>query len=119
MRRCGVNQCDFKMSASTIERFRKQVHWSAPDYRDRVTALTREMLLQSVDDYLRGGNVALDEYKDKGYKLRVADEFRSILEPAAFMYGYAAEFRNTFRSSPTRGLRTSKVSSIGQRKNLD
>jgi len=100
MRRCRVNQCDFKMSASTIERFRKQVHWSAPDYRDRVTALTREMLLQSVDDYLRGGNVALDEYNDKGYKLRVADEFRSILEPAAYMYGYAAEFQKYLQEFP-------------------
>lgn len=29
MRRCKVSQCDFKMSASAIERFRKQVNWSA------------------------------------------------------------------------------------------
>src|SRR4029453_5791199 len=42
IRRCRVNKCDFKMSAQLIERFRKEVNWSAPDYRERVTALTRE-----------------------------------------------------------------------------
>ena len=38
-----VSQCDLKMSASAIEGFRKRVNWSAPDYRERVTALTCEI----------------------------------------------------------------------------
>jgi hypothetical protein len=43
------------MSAQQIERFRKEVDWSAPDYRDSVMALTREMLLVRVKSYLHGG----------------------------------------------------------------
>jgi hypothetical protein len=100
MRRCKVSQCDFKMSASAIERFRKQVNWSAPDYRERVTALTHEMLFEYVHDYLHGGNGALGEYSDKGYRLRVAEELQSILQPAPYMYGYAAEFQKYLREFP-------------------
>jgi hypothetical protein len=100
MRRCRVSQCDFKMSASAIERFRKQVNWSARDYRDRVTALMREMLFEYVQDYLHGGNVQLGEYSDKGYKLDVAEEFRSILQPAPYMYGYTAEFQKYLEEFP-------------------
>jgi hypothetical protein len=100
MRHCRVNECDFKMSASAIERFRQRVNWSAPDYRDRVTALTHEMLFEYVQDYLQRGNGALGEYNDRGYKLRVAEEFMSILQPAPYMYGYAAEFQKYLQEFP-------------------
>jgi len=100
MRRCRVNQCDFKMSASAIERFRTQVNWSAPDYRHRVTALMHEMLFESVQHYLHGGNGALGEYSDKSYKLNVAEEFRSLLQPAPYMYGYEAEFQKYLQEFP-------------------
>src|SRR5438128_10985352 len=48
IRRCRVNSCDFKMSAQFIERFRKQVNWAAPDYREHATELARETLLEHV-----------------------------------------------------------------------
>jgi hypothetical protein len=47
-----------------------------------------------------GGNIALGEYSDKGYKLRLADEFQSILQPAPYMYGYAAEFQKYLQEFP-------------------
>jgi hypothetical protein len=81
------------MSAQQIERFRNEVNWSAPDYRDSVTALTREMLLERVKSYLVGGNRALGEYNDKAYRLSLADEFKSLLQPAVFTYGYGSEFQ--------------------------
>ena len=93
IRQCRVNRCDFKMSAQQIELFRKEVNWSAPDYRDRVTALTRQMLLERVKTYLLGGNRALGEYNDKAYRLSLADEFKSLLQPASYMYGYGSEFQ--------------------------
>jgi len=101
MRRCRVSQCDLKMSAAAIEGFRKRVNWSAPDYRDRVTALTREMLLEYVQAFVGQGNAALAEYNDKGYRLRVQDEFKSILEPAPYMYGYEGEFQKYLQDFPS------------------
>lgn len=100
LRRCKVNSCDVKLPGAFIERFRKEVNWSAPNYRDRVTTLTREMLLDYVLGYLKGGNAALGEYKDKSYPLRLADEFQSLLQPAPYMYGYEAEFEKYLREFP-------------------
>jgi hypothetical protein len=100
IRRCRVNLCDFKMSTRFIERFRREVNWAAPDYRERVTGLMREMLLEYVQSYLNGGNAALGEYNDKAYKLRLADEFQSLLQPAPYMYGYGSEFQRHLEDFP-------------------
>lgn len=100
IRRCRINSCDVKLPARFIDRFRKEVNWSAPDYRDQVTTLARAMLLDYVRDYLKGGNAALGEYKDKSYPLRLADEFRSLLLPAAYMYGYVPEFEKYLQEFP-------------------
>ena len=100
IRRCRVNSCDVKMSAAFIERFRKEVNWSAPDYRERVTTKVREMLLEYVQGYLHGGNAALSTYNDKSYSLRPEDEIRSLLQPAPYMYEYVPEFQNHLENFP-------------------
>lgn len=100
LRRCRVQSCDVKLPGRLIERFRKEVNWSAPTYSDRVTALTREMLLEYVLGYQHGGNTALGEYNDRSYALRPADEFRSLLQPAPYMYEYAPEFQKYLQEFP-------------------
>jgi hypothetical protein len=100
LQRCRLKECDLKMSATFIERLRKEVDWSAPNYRDRVTLLVREMLLQHVKDYLIGGNDALGKYEDKSYVLGLANEVRSLLKPASYMYGYVPEFQKSLEEFP-------------------
>jgi hypothetical protein len=100
IRRCKLNSCDVKLSERFIERFRKDVNWSAPNYRDRVTALTREMLLEYVQAYLHGGDRALGDYRDKPYPLRLADEFRSLLQPVPYMYEYVPKFQKYLQDFP-------------------
>jgi hypothetical protein len=50
------------------------------------------MLFEHVQDYLHVGSGALGEYSDEGYRLRVAEEFQSILQPAPYIYEYPAVF---------------------------
>jgi hypothetical protein len=100
IKRCRVKSCDLKMSAKFIERFRKEVNGSAPNYRERVTELVREMLLEHVQAYLQGGNAALGEYNDKSYVLRLVDEFKLLLKPAPYMYEYVPEFQNYLENFP-------------------
>ena len=100
IRRCRVNNCELKMSARSIERFRKEVNWSSPGYRERVTALSREMLLEYVQAYLQGGNAALGEYNDKSAPIRLAHEFQSLLQPAPYMYEYVPEFQKYLEEFP-------------------
>ena len=100
IRRCRLNRCDFKLSAANIDRFRKEINWSAPDYPERASALMREVMLEFVRAYLNGGNSALGDYNDKPYKLNLADEFRSLLQPTAYMYGYGPEFHKYLSEFP-------------------
>ena len=100
LRRCRVNNCDMKLPARTIERFRKEVNWSAPNYRERASELFRLVLLENVQNYLKAGNAALGEYNDKAYVLRIADEFATLLQPAPYMYAYSAEFEKHLKGFP-------------------
>jgi hypothetical protein len=100
IRRCRVAKCDLKLSATMIERFRNEVNWSAPDYQARASALMREILFDHVRTYLKSGNAALGEYSDRPYKLNLADEFRSLVEPAAYMYRYKPELRHFLLDFP-------------------
>ena len=100
IRRCQVKSCDLKMSAEFIEKFRKEVDWSSPTYRERVTRLVHEMLLEQLQDHLRRGNPALVKYDDKSSAIGLADEMRSLLKPASYMYGYAPAFQKYLEEFP-------------------
>jgi len=97
---CRMKDCDFKMSAKFIERFRKEVDWSTTNPRDKVTELVREMLLDHVQSYLRWGNASLGKYDDKSYSLTLAEELRPLLKPASFMYGYSPDFQKYLENFP-------------------
>jgi hypothetical protein len=93
VRRCRLNSCDMKVSAEFIERFRRDIDWSAPNYRQRTTEVVRELMLERVNSYRHRGNAALSEYRDKSYALKLADEFQSLLQPTSYMFGYVPEFQ--------------------------
>jgi len=100
IRYCHLNKCDLKMPAHFIERFMTDLDWTAPNYRERANALMREKLLEYVKGYLQGGNAELAEYRDKPYRVRLGDEFRSLLQPAPYTYGYTPEFENYLETFP-------------------
>ena len=52
------------------------------------------MLLEQVQAYLAGGNAALGACEDKAYKMNLAEEFKSLLKPAPYMFGYVPEFQS-------------------------
>jgi len=100
LRRCQVNSCDMKLSAAEITRFRKEINWSVPQYRDRVNELARQVLLENVQEYLKHGNASLGEYNDKGYKVRADEELLSLLAPAPYLYDYVPAFQAYLEKFP-------------------
>ena len=56
---CTVGDCDVKLSAAMIERFRKEIDWNAPDYALKVTSLFKQMLSEYVSNYRTRGEVCL------------------------------------------------------------
>jgi hypothetical protein len=77
--RCRPGNCDVKLPAAAMSRFRDQVNWSSADAARQANDIAREMILEVVRAYQRGGNVALGSYDDGSEPLSVAGEFRALL----------------------------------------
>jgi len=78
LKECVVGECQIKLSAAMIERFRKEIDWTAADCAARVTNLFRQMLFEYVKDYRARGEVALIEYNDKRDQVSLAEEQRAL-----------------------------------------
>lgn len=75
---CLVGDCQIKLSAAMIARFRKEIDWDAPGYQLAVTNLFKQMLLDYVRDFRVRGEAALIEYNDKRDEVSLASEQRAL-----------------------------------------
>ncbi|HLX11325.1 MAG TPA: hypothetical protein VKS81_00800 [Bacteroidota bacterium] len=79
LRDCSPGHCDIKLSADAMKRFRSEISWDAPDYRNKVLALMKVVLVGYVQSYRIGGTDSMREYDDQSYKLDRGAEFRKFL----------------------------------------
>lgn len=85
LKRCVVGNCEVKLSAQMIERFRREVDWQAADYQSRAAQLLKTMLVDYVRDYLARGTPALIEYNDKRNGVRLADEQQALSTASGYL----------------------------------
>ena len=76
---CRPGDCDVKLSASAMNRFRTDVDWSSPTAARQADEVAREMILELVRAYQVEGNAALGSYVDGDRPLLVAEQFRALL----------------------------------------
>ena len=79
LRNCKPGHCDVQLPREAMEEFKQSINWSAPDVDDAVNHLARQMALQALTDYMRGGNTALGAYRDKNHPAAVAETFASLI----------------------------------------
>lgn len=93
IRECEPGDCGVRLSTLQLERFRRDVRWQAPDWRQQAAALWRRLLADYASEYLARG--ALADYRNKAEPLNVADEFTILFDrsrplsaatPAFFTY---------------------------------
>ena len=77
--KCRTGDCQVKLSADALIRFRTDVDWSSADAGRQASELAREMVLDLVLAYQAEGNTALGAYVDDDDPLLVADQFRALL----------------------------------------
>ena len=75
---CVIGDCEVKLSAAMIDRFRREIDWNAPDYALKVTSLFKQMLSEYVSDYRTRGEAALIQYNDKRDQIDLAAEQRAL-----------------------------------------
>ncbi|HZI49586.1 MAG TPA: hypothetical protein VFD75_17445 [Pyrinomonadaceae bacterium] len=85
LKACVVGDCQLKLSAPMIERFRNQIKWDAPDYQLAATNLFKQMLLEYVRDYRTRGDAALIEYNDKPDGISVATEQQALNAASSYV----------------------------------
>lgn len=80
LKSCRVSQCDVKLGASAIERMRKEIDWTRPDAREQANRLSRQLALEYVTEYLKGGNEELAVYRDSDRPTFVAKELAGLID---------------------------------------
>jgi len=100
LRFCKPKRCDVKLPAAAMERFREEINWSQPNYRERASELWKQILIEYAGAYLREGNKALFEYNDKSDVVQLNNEFKTLLQPAAYTYQYAPELQKYLEQVP-------------------
>jgi hypothetical protein len=101
---CRVGNCNVKLSAGAIERLSRDVNWSRSDHDVRAQAVIREELQSYLEAYLHRGNSALMEYHDKKNPVRLAREFRGVLDAEPGLGEFVPEFREYLAQYPGQPL---------------
>jgi hypothetical protein len=98
--RCRVGDCDVRMTAEDIGRFRSGVDWNAPDRQAKANGLLREMLLRYASAYIERGNAALPTYGDAKAPVSANDSLKILLGRDAPVAEPAPEIRRCLETPP-------------------
>jgi hypothetical protein len=85
LKQCVAGDCQIKLSAKMIDRFRREVNWETADYKAQATQLLKTILVDYVRDYLARGPAALIEYNDKRDGVRLADEQQALGSASGYL----------------------------------
>lgn len=77
--KCRPGNCNVKLSAAAMDRFRNEVDWSSPNAAHQADDVAREMILDLVHRYQADGNSALGYYDDGDDPLPIAEQFHALL----------------------------------------
>lgn len=104
IKKCVLGNCNVKLPIGLMERLRKNINWSAPDYKEKANSIVQQAFLDYVKSYLATGNNALVEYHDKKKIIRLEDEFRSLLKQSPYLFEYVPEFQEYLDKFPNSQL---------------
>ena len=94
LRECVTGDCQLKLSAPMIARFRNEIDWEAPDYQSRVTNLFKEMLVAYIKDYHARGEAALIEYSDKRDRVSLANEQHALSAAGGYINSFLGDTKS-------------------------
>ncbi len=97
---CEVGNCDVKADAESLARIQADVDWKAPNAFDRANGLIHSMLLEGVHAYLKGGNSALGEYRDKKRPTYLKKEFEGLIANSPYLLQFDPQFHDYLLNYP-------------------
>jgi hypothetical protein len=100
LQHCKPGHCEVQLPTEAMEQFQQAVNWSASDKAEQVNRLARQMALEALTRYQKGGNAALGTYRDKSHPRVVAETFRSLLEEMKALPVYLPELHHYLLDYP-------------------
>ncbi len=101
LRKCRLADCDVRLPASAIARFKQEVDWSSPQAAARAAALWREVLAGFVASYRAEGNRGLPEYNNNDMAVKVGDSLARVLARSPYLEESAPEIYHYLLGYPT------------------
>ena len=78
---CRPRDCSLQLSTASMDRFRTQINWRAPDATDHANKMFRALLFDVLQTYRQRGPRALATYDDGETPLSPAKEFQLLMAP--------------------------------------
>jgi hypothetical protein len=98
IRKCRPGDCGVRLSGANMERFARDVNWSAPGWREQAADLWRQLLAADAAAYMAHGT--LGDYRNKPAPLDVAEEFNRIFDSLHYFEAISPEFFGYVRRYP-------------------
>ena len=102
IRVCKPGDCGVRLSTANMERFARDVNWTAPGWRDQAADLWRRLLAGDAAAYMANGT--LGDYRNKATPLDVAEEFNAIFESSKYFEAVSPEFLAYLKRFPSISL---------------
>ena len=84
-RDCRVGDCDVRLPAQELARFRSEIDWKAKEAKAKAAALYKAMLLAHVQAYWSGGPGRFTVYEDNSKPIYPRVEFGEILKSSPYI----------------------------------
>ena len=108
LRGCRPGNCDLRLGDRALQRFQAEVDWSAADAGRRANLVTRQLMLNLAEAYLKGGDEALGAYHNENTPRAAADEFRLVLGHSTALYDMTPALSNYLWRFPNATLPNSE-----------
>ncbi len=103
IRVCKPGDCGVRLSTANMERFARDVNWTAPGWREQAADLWRRLLAADAAAYMANGT--LGDYRNKATPLDVAEEFNAIFESSRYFEAISPEFLAYLKRFPSVSLK--------------
>jgi hypothetical protein len=96
---CRVSDCDVRLTARDIARFRG-VDWTSAQRDQHASDLAKQLVIEATTAYLRGGDAALEDYRDREQPVSPHREFATLVAESPSPLDLAPAFRDYLVNFP-------------------
>jgi len=104
LRGCQVGDCDIRLPADVIARFRREVDWPSANADAQAALLFKRILFDEVSAYVSGGPGRIQQYDDDKRPVRPIDDFSGLLRNSPYLDAVLPGLGAHFDRFPNRRL---------------